>query len=178
MTTNIRDLIIVLPRQTPPMIFTGVFFHNLVLFVTNLPHATIYSFILRHQGLRILHLGACNRAMHCPLGSINMNCIEDLRCPIQCAGNLIGTHVLRLHVENTQVSAVASSSLSSWLTRPAIQHLTIDVFSDDRTLLKAVSHFCPNVHHLKLIETTRPTVCLCVLSYHYFRSHLYFDSEN
>jgi hypothetical protein len=178
MTTNIRDLIIILPRQTPSTVFTDVFLPNLVLFVTNLPHATIRSFIVRHRELRILHLGACNRAMHCPLGSIKMCYIEDLRCPIRCAENLIGTHVLRLHVENTQVSTVASSSLSSWLTRPTIQHLTIDVSSDDYTLLKAVSHFCPNVRHLKLIEAARPTVCLCVLSLHHSAHILCFDSKN
>jgi hypothetical protein len=162
-TTNISDLIIKLPRKTPPTIFTDVFLPNLVLFVTNLPHATIFAFTLRHRGLRVLHLGICNRSIHCPLGSLDLNHIEDLRCPLRCARNLIGSNLRQLHVENTQISTVASSLLRSWLTCPAIQRLTIDVFSDDYALLNALSHFCPNVRHLKLIETARPTVRICVL---------------
>lgn len=173
LTWNLQDLVLHLPPATPTTALKGLFFPNLTLFDTNLPHSRLVEFLHTHPSISHLVLGKCGRSTGCPLDVNDLDGVDVLACPIQCAKAVVGPGVRDLTLHAQGCSVLASRIFESMPPRPNLFRLAVGVLPGDYFLIRSLSCFAPNLYSLKLLEDKELTAAVRVC---FFSTHVTYCS--
>ncbi|KAI0700644.1 hypothetical protein C8T65DRAFT_580128 [Cerioporus squamosus] len=150
---NVTDLTLMLLKSTPPDIFFLVFFPNLQLFKTNLPHAKVKQFIALHTSLTIIVLGPCGHEGRCALSDTDLGRVATVECSARCLEAVVRKKLVHLAVENNSTAICVPLIFRQLRTRMSeLYSLTLDIFPADMDILVSIALVAPMVRKLKLIE--------------------------
>jgi len=168
-TINIAALTLRLSFKPTSQMIQNLEFPNLSIFETNIPHAVIASFLVRHPAITILVLDVCNAttattALACPLTSCDLSRIEQLTCPKGCVRPLLSSvtppasplYNLQVTQRTVEDASFPLQDLFNYLPIPTSSqlyylHLDFDHMVPD--LLRAISMAAPRLSTLRLVES-------------------------
>ena len=150
---NLTDLILILPTPFPNRLLEGLVLVHLQLLKTNLPHRFITTFLSANTSVRFLDLGPCGRSQTCPLKSVNLSRIPDIRCPIECSPTVVHLGAIRVRADLSRPRTVVSTILRSFpISFFAIYILSLQFNGTDDDILASIAKFVPMVRILRLWE--------------------------
>ena len=180
-TTNITILKLQLSFEPTSHMLHDLWFANLTIFQTNIPHALIAPFLARHPAITNLALDVCNAttataAVACPLTSCYLPNIEHLSCPKGCVRPLLSAVMpasplgkLQVIQHTAQDSTFPLQDLFNFHRIPTsshLSHLHLDFDHTVPSLLQAISKGAPQLETLKLVESKfSDSVCLSFLTH-------------
>ena len=150
------NLVVLELTITPPisiMSFGRIPLPSLEVLKTNLAHRSVASLVAIHPRLGALDISQCGRARKCPLSTISVEHVNDLRCPAACAAALVHDGLDRLRLDAAGSATLTSVFISKFplaMVRPCV--LTVDFTRDDETILRVIAAHLPHVRNLKLIS--------------------------
>ncbi len=150
---KVTDLTLMLPKCTPPDIFFQVFFPDLQVFKTNLPHAKIKHLVTLHTSLAILVLGPCGQEGRCALADASLERVTTIECSAGCLQAVARPRLVHLSAENDSTAVcvpVIFRQLRAGLSD--LYSLTLDIFAADLDILVSIALVAPRVRKLKLLE--------------------------
>ncbi|KAI1782527.1 hypothetical protein LXA43DRAFT_1068641 [Ganoderma leucocontextum] len=156
LTANLTDLVLLLPPGAQENILSGLRFHGLDLFKTNLPHRLLVPFLANHTSLRIICLGSCGRGQleSCPLKACDLARIFVVESPCSCIPDLGHPQLTRLTLEGQGDPCFNSPAALKSLSNPlsSLLSLVIDFHPNDYDILDSIIRVAPNLLTLKLLE--------------------------
>lgn len=158
---NVQDLCLFLPSPVPPGLLADIRFRTLDYFATNIPHASLTTFLSGHSTLTSLILGSCGKSKSCPLSAVKFPDLMTLQCTITCIDALPYSQVSRLTLELPEAGGCIPTVLRAMPTSSSVlafTSLTLDFLPDDFDILDAIIQAVPHVRKLKLIEKKKTTV--------------------
>jgi len=166
--TNLTTLRLWLSFEPTLHVLHRLIFTNLNIFKTNIPHAIVASFLVRHPTITNLVLDACNAAtattfVACPLTSCHLLHIEQLTCPpkgcvwpllsvVMPASPLYNLQVIQHTVQDSTFPLQDLFNFHCILTLSYLYylHLNFDYTAPD--FLQAISTAMPLLKTLRLVE--------------------------
>ncbi len=141
---------------TPP--FTSFSFARIPLpylevVKSNLTHRSLAPFVSVRPRLQALDIAACGRTRKCPLSTVYVQQVTDIRCPLACVAGVVHDGVERLQLDHSRFATLPSTFLSKLpVVLGTVYVLTVDFTPDDDSILRAIAAHMPHIRDLKLIE--------------------------
>ncbi len=159
LTPNVSILEVCITPPSSSMSFTRVPLPYLEILKSNLPHRVLASFVALKPTLRALDISACGRARTCPLATISINCITDIRCRMACVSGVVHKDVERLRLDLSSSVELASVTISALpVVAGRLYVLTVEFTRDDESILRTIAANMPQLRDLKLLEKVTPSV--------------------
>ncbi|RDX40600.1 hypothetical protein OH76DRAFT_1490153 [Lentinus brumalis] len=146
--------LLLFPPPTTTM-FNRLTLPYIQIFKANIPHRSLAQFFTNNPSLRAVDIASCGRSSACPLESVDMSHVTDIRCPIECSRGIVHEGTDRLRLDITKPSTLPSNLLANRPVLDVLHVLTIDFIPTNNSILKKVATLAPWLCHLRLLEKTR-----------------------
>ncbi|OJT15122.1 hypothetical protein TRAPUB_8319 [Trametes pubescens] len=155
---NVQELLLYLPSPVPFGLLTDIRFRTLDFIATNIPHASLVSFLSSHPTVTSLVLGPCGKSKACPLAAVSTPNLVALECSVGCLSATSYSRLSRLTLDLPEAGVHMPTIIRHMTNVSSLSSLTVDFFPDDFDIVDAIADAIPQVRKLKLVEKKKPTV--------------------
>ncbi|KII87888.1 hypothetical protein PLICRDRAFT_176648 [Plicaturopsis crispa FD-325 SS-3] len=153
---NLESLSLLLPSTFNTAFLSTIVFPKLQVFESNIPHTDILPFLVRHPGIQIVSLSACDRPASCPLAAVVLPQLRSISCPLACASPFyVSRNLASVTAKCTRRADIIVSPSSILRCLSLNENLTVVSLAfnpSDFDILHRLAISAPHLVHLRLIE--------------------------